>query len=131
MSDTLVDRNDLIRQGFRSRYIEHLLGPGYKDDSGTEWWSQLAVDNVIRTVILPAYTTALMVDRKRIWNVDFDADSVERWETIREASERFQLRDGPADRPVDPQQDEREQALADADGPTHPLLTALAEASGE
>lgn len=131
MSDTLVDRDELIRQGVRSRYITHLLGPGRTDETGREWWSQQAVDNLIRTVILPAYTTALMVDHKRIWNVNFDADSVERWETIREASEQFQLQDGPADRPLDPQQDEREQAQADADGPTHLLLTALTEASGE
>ncbi|MBH5141432.1 hypothetical protein [Rhodococcus erythropolis] len=131
MSDTLVDRDDLIRQGFRSLYITHLLGPGCKDDSGKEWWSQQAVTNAIRTVILPAYATALMVDHKRIWNIDFDANSVERWETIRAASERFQLQDGPADRPLDPQQDERERARADADGQTHPLLAALKEASGE
>ncbi|WP_454837006.1 hypothetical protein [Rhodococcus qingshengii] len=131
MSDTLVDREDLIRQGFRSQYITHLLGPGSKDETGKEWWSQQTVDNTIRTVVLPAYTTALMVDHKRIWNIDFDANTIERWDTIRETTEQFQLQDGPADRPLDARQDETEQKQADANAPAHPLLTALKEASGE
>jgi hypothetical protein len=131
MFDTLVDREDLIRQGFRSHYITHLLGPGVKDEAGKEWWSQLAVNNTIRTVVLPAYATSLMVDHKRIWNVDFDANAIERWETIREASAQFGLQDGPADRPLDAQQDEKDQELADANAASDPLLNALREASGE
>jgi hypothetical protein len=128
MPDTLLDREDLIRQGFRSQYIPHLLGSGIKDEDGKEWWSQQLVNNVIRTVILPAYTTALMVDHKRIWNIDFDANTTTRWETIRDAAKEFQWDEGS--RPVDPEQDKKEQLSVDAGTAT---LAALMEevASGK
>ena len=132
MTDNLVDKDTLIRQGFRSRYITHLLGPGITDEDGKEWWSQQVVDNAIRTTLLPAFATMLMVDADRMWGLDLDADVLARWEAIRDATEAFQWTSD--ERPMNAEQN-REEALehqrADANGPQglEELLTQAA--SGE
>ncbi|WP_064257698.1 hypothetical protein [Rhodococcus sp. HS-D2] len=132
MDDNFVDKDELLREGFRSRYIPHLLGPGIVDADGKEWWSRQLVRNTIRTVILPAFATTLMVDPQRIWGINFDTDAGQRWDAIREATEDFQWT--PGTRPTASEksaEDDEMQRADDAQIAASPLLSFLTKASGE